>query len=199
MACAACKRKKKGNGYIEQKSFDVPPFSATDIQIYDSATGELRKWSSSDFVDSRHKLFLFFPETFTPVCQSEMGNLNQWIEEFDKLGVDVYAATTDPGSAVKEWYETEEELRGSKYRVISSYLLAQRLGVTYGSRAKRANVFISTSADVIVQEYPMKVGRSLEELHRMVYAYTTDSYCAEGWKSPKDGFLVKDDSKKDQL
>lgn len=189
MACASCGRNKRGHGYIEPKSLDLPPFGATDIMVYDPQTKETRRWVEADFPSNRHKLLLFFPETFTPVCETEMGNLNDWIEKFDELGVDVYAATTDPIAAVKDWYENEEALADSKYKILSTYILPTRLGITYGSRAKRASVIFTAEGDVVVQEHFMKVGRSIKELHRMMYGYTQDSYCAEGWEDPSDGFL----------
>ncbi len=187
MACSACKS-KRGEGYIEPNALDSPPFKATDIYVYESS--EVRRFSSSDWDNDRHKLVLFFPEVFTPVCESEMGVLNDWIEKFSEQNVDVFAATTDPIHAVKEWYETEESLKNPKYRVLSSYLLPARLRVLNGGRAKRASVFITKDGDVVVQEHFLKVGRSLKELHRMIYGYNTDSYCAEGWEDPTDGFLV---------
>lgn len=195
MACASCGRNKRGNGYIQPKSFSIPPFDAVDIQVYEPESGTVRKWDESDFPQDRHRLFLFFPEVFTPVCQTEMGNLNDWVAEFDKLGVDVFGVTTDPVHAIKDWYEQEEALQGSKYKVLSTYILPTRLGVTNGGRAKRASVFMTTDGDVVIQEHFLKVGRSLKELHRMMYGYVQDSYCAEGWEDPSDGFLENDDSK----
>lgn len=193
MACASCGRNKKGHGYIEPKSKDIPPFSATDIQVFNPEDGTTRRFNESDFASDRHRLFLFFPETFTPVCQTEMGNLNDWVAEFDKLGVDVYGATTDPIHAVKDWYTQEEILKDSKYKVISSYMLPSRLGITNGGKAKRASVFMTMEGDVVIQEHFLKVGRSIKELHRMMYGYVQDSYCAEGWQDPSDGFLSDDD------
>lgn len=195
MACASCGRNKRGNGYIQPKSLDVPPFGANDIQVFEPQTNVVRRFSPEDFDNGRHKLFLFFPETFTPVCKTEMGNLNDWIAEFDKLGVDVFGATTDPIHAVKDWYNEEETLKDSNYKVISSYILATRLGIVNGGRAKRASVFMTADGDVVIQEHFLKVGRSIKELHRMMYGYVQDSYCAEGWEDPSDGFLSNDDKK----
>lgn len=194
MACASCGRNKRGEGYIQPKAFDNPPFGATDIMVYEPWSGNTRRFVQEDFRSDRHKLFLFFPETFTPVCETEMGNLNDWVKEFDKLGCDVYGVTTDPVHAIKDWYEQEESLENSNYKVLSTYILPTRIGVTYGSRAKRASVFMTIEGDVVVQEHFLKVGRSIKELHRMMYAYTQHSYCAEGWSDPSDGFLSNDNS-----
>lgn len=189
MGCSACNRLKKGNGYIEPSANDHPPLGASDIMIYDSERKETRKFTHVDWPDNYHKLILFFPETNTPACMSEMGALDEWIPEFDKLMVKVYAATTDPIHAIKDWYENDETLSKSKHQVLSSYLLPARLRILNGGRSKRASVFITKENDLVIQEHFLKVGRSLSELHRMYYAYTTDSYCAEGWTNPQDGYL----------
>lgn len=188
MACASCGRNKKGNGYIQPDALDTPPFRAADIMVLDNGT--TRKFSATDWSPERNKLILFFPETFTPVCQTEMGALNDWVEEFDKLNCDVFGATADPIHAVKDWYETEEALKDPKYKVLSTYILPTRLNILNNGKAKRASVFITVDGDMVIQEHFMKVGRSIKELHRMMYAYTQDSYCAEGWEDPSDGFLV---------
>jgi alkyl hydroperoxide reductase subunit AhpC len=190
MTCASCGKNKKGNGYIQPKALDNPPFGATDMMVYDN--NEVRRFQAGDWNDDRHKLILFFPETFTPVCQTEMGNLNDWVEAFNELGVDVFGATTDPIHSVKDWYESEEDLKDPNYKVLSTYILPARMGITNGGRAKRASVFVTKEGDMVIQEHFLKVGRSLKELHRMMYAYTTDSYCAEGWEDPSNGFLTND-------
>lgn len=187
MACASCARRKRKGGYTNPEMMDQPPMGATDIMVLDN--GNVRKINSKDWPEDRHKLILFFPETFTPVCTTEMGAINDWIEKFNELGVDVYGATADPIHAVKDWYEEEEALANPKYKVLSSYILPTRLNIMNNGRAKRASVFVTTEGEVVVQEHFMKVGRSLKELHRTFYGYTTDSYCAEGWEDPSDGFL----------
>jgi len=118
-----------------------------------------------------------------------MGALNQWVDEFDKLDVDVFGATADPIHAVKDWFESEETLKNPKYKVLSSYILPDRLNIMNNGRSKRASVFITREGDVVVQEHFMKVGRNIKELHRMMHGYTTDSYCAESWEDPSNGFL----------
>lgn len=192
MPCASCGRNKKGNGYVELKLLDSPPFASDDLMVYEPQTKKVRKFDESDWPRDRHKLLLFFPETFTPVCQTEMGNLNDWVKEFDKLDCDVFGITSDPIHAVKDWYETEEDLKGSKYTVLSSYILPLRLGILNEGKVKRASVFITREGDTIIQEHFLKVGRSIKELHRQLYGYVQDSYCAEGWEDPSDGFLTYD-------
>jgi alkyl hydroperoxide reductase subunit AhpC len=186
--CVFCSQQKLG-GYFEDKSLSYPPYNATDIQVLDN--GVIRDFNRSDWSSNRHKLLLFYPEANTPVCASEMGAVNDWIDEFDKLDCDVFSVTADTIEEVQQWYEDEESLKNPRYKALSSMLLPMRLGVYKNNRSMRASVIITKDSDVIVQQHFMKVGRSLEELHRNMYAYTTGSYCAHGWKSPADGFLEK--------
>lgn len=190
MACKTCAKHKRGGGYIVPEAMDHPPLGAADVMVYSG--GEVQKLSKEDWNEDRHKLILFFPETFTPVCTTEMGAINDWVQAFDELGVDVFGATADPIHAVKDWYESEELLANPNYKVLSSYILPTRLNIMNNGRVKRASVFITKTGDVIVQEHFLKVGRSLKELHRTMFAYTTDSYCGEGWEDPSDGFLSND-------
>ena len=187
MACSTCANSSKAIQHSTNSSLNSPPYKADDIFVLED--NKIRRFNSSDWSKNRHKLLLFFPETFTPVCGSEMGSLNKWIPSFTSQDCDVFAVTTDPIHAVQDWYENEEALKDPNYRVLSSYLLTSRLGVMRNGKAKRSNVFISNTGEVVIQEYPSKVGRSFEELHRMIYAYNTGSFCAENWKSPEDGFL----------
>lgn len=191
MACKNCQENSKsGNGYIKPEGLHFPPFNSGDIMVY--SNGDVRKLQADDWSNDRHKLILFFPQTFTPVCSTEMGAINDWVGAFNEQNCDVFAATTDPIHSVKDWYESEESLSNPQYKTLSSYILPTRLGIMHNGRAKRASVFITKDKDVIVSEHFMKVGRSIEELHRQIFAYNTDNYCAEGWTSPKDGFLKND-------
>lgn len=190
MSCSGCGNKPKAMGYYKPLSLETPPFNASDIMVLDEQK-EIRKLNTDDWKTNRHKLILFFPETHTPVCQSELGALPNWIEAFDEQNTDVFVATTDNINQIKDWYDSEEALSSVNYKSISSYLLPTRLNLLNNGRVKRASVFIFTDGNIVIQEHPMKVGRSLAELHRTIFAYNTDSFCSEGWTNPSDGFLTE--------
>lgn len=166
------------------------PFGATDIKTYQD--GQMRGFVRSlDFPDDKHKLIIFYPKSNTPVCETEMGALEKWRPEFEKLGVHVIAATIDFVPTISEWFTNDKQLEDAKYPVLSSRILPQRLGLLRSDGSlRRSSVFIMKDGEQTRLEHFDKVGRSLAELHRMAYGYTTDSYCAEGWTSPEDGFLA---------
>lgn len=181
MSCAACEQRTTED--LANVHIDLP-FNATDILAIDRR--EVRPLVDADWPTDKHKLLVFFPEIFTPVCQSELGALNQWASSFAELGCVIIAVCSDPALAIKDWYEQEPLLTNLDCLTFSSYLLPSRLGLVEGGRAKRSSVFVMQDGTTIKQEHFHKVGRSFAELHRMLYGYTTDSYCAEGWTSPAD-------------
>lgn len=190
MACVTCKKlkQKREVGYFRESALDFPPLNSADVMVYDGT--ESRALTHEDWSHDRHKLLLFYPETFTPVCESEMGAIEQWLQFFDEQNCDVYSVTADNINLVESFYK--ESFQGANYLALSSLTLPTRLGIMNNGRVKRASVFITTAGEVLVQEHFMLVGRSLKELHRTIYAYNTGSYCGEGWQDPSDGFLTHD-------
>lgn len=169
-------------------AIDPYPFNAKDIWVVED--GSMHPFIEADWSNDRHKLLVFIPETFTPVCQTELGAINDWIKPFDELNCDIIAAGTDSANSFSDWYNEEPLLANPKFKTFASYLLPGQLGLLDGGRVKRASVFVTAEGEVVKQEHFKKVGRSFAELHRMLYGYVQDSYCAEGWKSPVDGFLT---------
>lgn len=186
MPCTSCQESAEAKRAAKQQDAALP-LMANDIQVIDHLA--LRPVIPEDWQADKHKLIIFYPQTFTPVCQSELGALNKWLPAFAELGCEVIAACTDPAEAIKDWYEQEPLLRDLECLTFSSYLLPTRLGLIDGGRVKRASVFVMADGTVIKQEHFSTVGRSFAELHRMLHGYSTGSYCAEGWLSPADGFL----------
>jgi peroxiredoxin (alkyl hydroperoxide reductase subunit C) len=158
-----------------------------DIQVIEN--GHTRPLNAKDWSPATHKLLIFIPEAFTPVCKSELGAMNEWYDRFQELGCELIAAGVDAPARMLDWFDTEELIANPRYRTFSTYQLPLALNILENGRSKRAGVFIAKDGEIVKQEYPSKVGRSFAELHRMVWAYTTGSYCAEGWESPADRLL----------
>lgn len=189
MACASCKQHKlEGKNLGVTGPSNIYPFQARDISVVDN--GEVRRFAAADWSAELTKLLIFIPEVQTPVCQTELGAINHWYDEFQKIGCELIVVGTDSAHAFLDWYNEEPILADPKYKTFSSYLLPQRLSLLSNGRSKRASVFIAPGGETVIQEHFMKVGRSFAELHRQMYGYSFDSYCAEGWTSPQDGFLT---------
>ena len=56
----------------------------------------------------------FYPGDFTFVCPTELADLADHYEEFQKLGVDIYSISTDSHFVHKAWADATELLRKVK-------------------------------------------------------------------------------------
>ena len=141
--------------------------------------------------DFGHKWKILFshPQDFTPVCSSEILELAYLQDDFDKLGVKIAVVSTDPVSIHNQWKKAMESLninnRGTvkiKFPIIDDehIAIAKQYGMihpeTNSTRSVRG-VFIIDPNNVIqaIYFYPMSVGRSTDELLRMITALETTS------------------------
>lgn len=186
MGCTSCHDKPAENRYNFGGN-EALPMMANDIEVIDQ--NEIRQFNAADWPEGKHKLLIFYPQTFTPVCMSELGAINQWLDAFAELNCVLIAACTDAADTIKDWYEGSS-MGDQHCLTFSSYLLPSRLGLVDNGRVKRSSVFVMADGQVVKQEHFARVGRSFAELHRMLYGHSTGSYCAEGWTNPADGFLV---------
>ncbi|WP_117246230.1 redoxin domain-containing protein, partial [Klebsiella pneumoniae] len=63
-------------------------------------------------------VFFFYPADFTFVCPTELGDVADHYEELQKLGVDVYAVSTDTHFTHKAWHSSSETIAKIKYAMI---------------------------------------------------------------------------------
>jgi peroxiredoxin 2/4 len=140
-----------------------------------------------DDFNTNWKLILSHPMDFTPVCSSELIELANLQEEFEKLGISMIIVSTDQLETHIQWKKTLERLEYKKYPTKkisfpivddSSLVIANRYGMLHpesdNSRDVRG-VFIIDSENVIRAEffYPQEVGRNMHELLRTVIALQT--------------------------
>jgi NADH-dependent peroxiredoxin subunit C len=90
----------------------VKPFKANafrDGKFVTVSDADLRgKWS----------VMFFYPADFTFVCPTELEDLADRYAEFQKLGVEIYAVSTDTHFAHKAWHDTSEAIKKVKYVMI---------------------------------------------------------------------------------
>ena len=141
--------------------------------------------------DYGHKWKILFshPQDFTPVCSTEILELAHLQNEFDKLGVQLVIVSVGPVSTHIQWKKALEMTKIKDRELVKiSFPIVDDQNVTiskeYGMIHPMTNstksvrgVFI-IDPDNIIQAlyfYPMKVGRSTDELLRLVTALQTTS------------------------
>lgn len=165
------------------------PLGATDLKVVRRKPGNEARvhdfMPAAHWPADKHKLLIFYPESFTPVCESELHELPDWVEAFAELDIFVAAACVDAPERIAEWLNTEEKLLKADYPIFSSRQLPEQLQVLLQTgRSKRASVFLMSNGEVIRQEHFFKVSRSLAELHRMAWGFVKGEKHAETCRPP---------------
>jgi peroxiredoxin (alkyl hydroperoxide reductase subunit C) len=63
-------------------------------------------------------VFFFYPADFTFVCPTELGDLADHYEEFQKRDVEIYAVSTDTHFTHKAWHDSSETIGKIQYTMI---------------------------------------------------------------------------------
>ncbi len=149
------------------------------------------------------KIILSHPMDFTPVCSTELIELADLQEEFDKLGVKILAVSTDPLDTHLQWKSVLEMIDYKNPRPKIRYPIADDSGLVisklYGMIHRESDnnrdvrgVFIIDPENKVRSEffYPQEVGRNMEELVRTITALqTTDLHSVmtpANWKEGND-------------
>lgn len=90
----------------------VKPFSGTayhDGKFVPVTDEDLKgKWS----------VVFFYPADFTFVCPTELGDLADSYAEFQRLGVEIYAVSTDTHFTHKAWHDTSDTIAKLQFPMV---------------------------------------------------------------------------------
>jgi len=150
------------------------------------------------------KVLFSHPQDFTPVCSSEIMQLANLQEEFDKLDVKMVVISTDPLDTHVQWKKALESIEYNgkmtskiKFPLVDDENLA--VSKMYGMIHSPTNttrdvrgMFIIDPEQIVraIFFYPTEVGRSTEELIRTITALQTADkgavYTPVNWKAGND-------------
>ena len=148
---------------------EVKPFSATAFHngaFVDVSDADLRgKWS----------VVFFYPADFTFVCPTELGDLADHYEEFQKLGVEIYSVSTDTHFTHKAWHDTSETIKKISYVMVGDPTGAIsrnfEVMIEASGLADRGTFVVDPDGKIQILEVNAGgVGRSATELLRKVKA-----------------------------
>ncbi len=74
--------------------------------------------SRRDPEEPKWNVICFYPADFTFVCPTGLEDLAEHYDEFKKLGVEVYSASTDTHFAHKAWHDTSDAIKEVKYPML---------------------------------------------------------------------------------
>lgn len=147
--------------------------------------------------DYRGRWLLFFshPADFTPVCTSEFVAIQKAAAQFESLNCDLLGLSVDSLYAHIAWVKDIEARFDVKITFPIVEDISMAVSRAYGmihersatTAAVRSVFFIDPDGYIrALIHYPVNVGRSVEELLRVLHALQTSDACQlatpEGWK-----------------
>jgi peroxiredoxin (alkyl hydroperoxide reductase subunit C) len=117
----------------------------------------------------------FYPADFTFVCPTELGDLADNYAEFQKLGVEIYAVSTDTHFTHKAWHDTSETIKKINYLLVGdpTHVISNNFEVLIEEAgvAERGTFVIDPKGRIQVIEINAgNIGRNAQELLRKVKA-----------------------------
>ena len=148
---------------------EIKPFTATAFQ-----NGKFFDVSEAD-VKGKWAIFFFYPADFTFVCPTELEDLADKYEEFQKLGVEIYSVSTDTHFSHKAWHDSSPAIGKIKYAMlgdqsgtITNNFEVMRPGV---GLADRGTFLVDPDGVIQFMEITAEgIGRNAAELMRKVKA-----------------------------
>ena len=148
---------------------EVLPFAATAFHA-----GKFVQVTNED-LKGKWSVVFFYPADFTFVCPTELGDLADSYAEFKKLGVEIYAVSTDTHFTHKAWHDTSETIGKIQYPMIGdpTGALTRNFGVMIeeAGLAERGTFVIDPQGKIqIIEINAGGIGRDASELLRKVKA-----------------------------
>ena len=147
----------------------IQPFTATAFKA-----GEKFYDVSEKDVAGKWAVFFFYPADFTFVCPTELEDLGEHYDMLQKLGVEVYAVSTDTHFSHKAWHDTSDKIGKLNFAFLGdqNHTLAKNFGVLRDSGLADRATFVVDPDGVIqlVEQTCEGVGRNANELVRKIKA-----------------------------
>lgn len=159
--------------------------------VFEEITKEdvLGKWS----------VFFFYPADFTFVCPTELGDLQDFYEEFQECGCEIYSVSMDTHFVHKAWADASETIKGIEYPMLADPTgeLAKFFGVRIKEegQALRGTFIVNPEGKVKAYEvHDLGIGRNAEELLRKVQAAQFveehgEQVCPAKWKPGEETLM----------
>jgi peroxiredoxin 2/4 len=165
------------------------------VEAYEHGQRSPTSFSLSDH-RGRWLVLFFYPRDFTFICPTELAAFAERHEDFLNDRAVVVAASTDSYFTHKAWFESDPRLADVRYPIIAdtAHELSRSFGVLTDNGATHRATFIIDPTGLLlhmsVNEHD--VGRSVDEVLRVLKAFRTGALCPADW-SPGQATLTSDD------
>jgi len=166
-----------------------PDFSLTGVVSNDLTHGFKTFDSASQ--PGKWQVLFFWPKDFTFVCPTEIAAFGKLHREFTDRDAVLYGVSTDSEFVHLAWRKEKEELRNLPFPMLSDIKreLTTALGVLDAEAgvAQRATFIVDPQGVIrFVYVTDLNVGRSPEEVLRVLDALQTDELCPCNWQKGEE-------------
>lgn len=165
---------------------ELPEFSVTAFR-----DGAFPQVSKEDVLGS-WSVFFFYPADFTFICPTELEDLAEHYEDFQKLECQVYAVSTDSHFVHKAWHDASPRIQKITFPMLAdpTHTLCRGFDVLIDGdgMAERGTFVVNPDGKIVAYEITAgNVGRSAKELLRKVQACQFvhlhgDQVCPANWQ-----------------
>ena len=162
-----------------------PEFSLTGVVSNDAASA-FETFDAQSYPDKWLVVF-FWPKDFTFVCPTEIAAFGRLEKDFKDRDAQVLGVSIDSEFVHLAWRNDKQELRDLPFPMLSDIKreLSMRLGILDAEAgvAQRATFILDPQGVIrFVYVTDLNVGRSPEEVLRVLDALQTDELCPCNWK-----------------
>lgn len=166
-----------------------PSFALTGVVSNDINTAF--KAFDNGSAAGKWQVVFFWPKDFTFVCPTEIAAFGRINKEFTARDAQVYGVSTDSEFVHLAWRSSKPELKDLPFPMLSDIKreLTTALGILDAEAgvAQRATYIVDPQGVVrFVYVTDLNVGRSPEEVLRVLDALQTDELCPCNWKKGED-------------
>jgi lipoyl-dependent peroxiredoxin subunit C len=170
-----------------------PSFTLTGVVSNETATAFTPVDNRT--YDGKWLVVFFWPKDFTFVCPTEIAGFGALDRDFKDRDAQVLGVSTDSEFVHLAWRRDKEELRDLPFPMLSDVKreLATALGIIdpAGGVAQRAAYVVDPEGIIrFVYVTDMNVGRSPEEVLRVLDGLQTDELCPCNWKKGDETLQV---------
>ena len=170
----------------------APSFTLAAARPNDTAKTLGGKISLEDY-RGKWLIFFFYPLDFTALCPTEITALSDRYEEFEELGADILACSTDSIYSHNAWMNTPRDQHGLgkiNFPIVAD--MTREVAHDYGVLIESAGIALRglfiIDPDGKVQYSTvnaLNIGRSTDETLRVLQALQTGGFCPSDWKPGK--------------
>jgi len=162
-----------------------PAYSLTGVVSNDLAKG-FQPFANDSFADKWQVVF-FWPKDFTFVCPTEIAAFGKLDKEFKARDAQLLGVSIDSEFVHLAWRKDKEELRNLPFPMLSDIKreLSSALGILdpEAGVAQRATFIVDPQGVIrFVYVTDLSVGRSPDEVLRVLDALQTDELCPCNWQ-----------------